>query len=50
MFGQKLKKIKICESKNQKLLGIENDRTLSFDERFCFLISNITIENIFSKL
>ena len=50
MFGQKLKKTKIWESKKQKLLGIETDRTLRFDEWVCFLISNITIENIFSKL
>ena len=32
MFGQKLEKLKIWESKKQKLLGVEIDRTLSCDE------------------
>ena len=37
MFGQKLEKQKILESKNQKLFGVEIDRTLSFDEHIASL-------------
>ena len=36
MFGQKLEK-KIWESKKQKLLGVEIDRTLNFDEHIASL-------------
>ena len=34
----KIGKTKIWESKKQKLLGAEIDRTLSFDEHICFLM------------
>ena len=36
MFGQKLEK-KVWESKKQKLLGVEIDRTLNFDEHIASL-------------
>ena len=38
MFGGKNGEPKIWESKKQKLLGIETDKTLSFDEYFFFFM------------
>ena len=35
MFGAQIGETKIWESKKQKLLGVEIDRTLSFDEYIC---------------